>query len=284
MRGLLLLPLLLGVAHATPVTLNHQVRLLNSDGVPLNGDFDVTVSLWTASSGGTQLWTDDATLPFERGYSTVVLATNDGGQAVQGEWFANEVWVEIAIDNTVLGGRMQAVDVPRAATVASAMGQTVSIPGATFELNVYPTTWAATPDKYTGNISVTLDGTTYIGRVATTAICQDLMGPGARLCRASDIERFITAGAVNAHGESDSNKLTYPTLSSGESYFTVSSGGATDIYNNSTTAHMYSDCDHYTYSSSNRRITVAYPANSAEPYGATKTTGCNQSQQLLCCQ
>lgn len=43
---------------AIPTQTNYQGKLLDSSGTPRNGSYSITFSIWDASSGGTQLWTE----------------------------------------------------------------------------------------------------------------------------------------------------------------------------------------------------------------------------------
>ena len=50
-----------GAAHAIPSTLTVQGMLSNDAGNASDGDYDLTISLWTAETGGTQVFTQTLT-------------------------------------------------------------------------------------------------------------------------------------------------------------------------------------------------------------------------------
>lgn len=271
-------------AIATPVSLTHQIRALDVQGNPLQGDVPVVITLWSdgaSTAPADQLWTDSYTPRFDNGFVSLTVASN-GSESPQAEWFADEVWLELSVDGAVIGPRTRIQDSGRSAATASANGQIFSGPGAAFELVEHPTNWAATPTNYNGNISYNGSLGTWTGRPATTAICHELMGNGARMCTNNDIAQLIAAGAVNKHGESDPNRLSYPAACG--SNCMISSGGASDLYNGSGTAHLYGDCDHFTTSTSSRRLQRYSAVSSGDPYGTVATSGCNSSYPILCCQ
>ena len=284
MRRLIgLLAFTLGTAHAAPTTLTHSLRVTDDLGAPVNGETPVTVSLWTdATSEATthRLWTVSLTPTLENGYATLTLSDDGSGGVIQDYWFAGDVWVDVVVDGVDLGARTPITEVPRAATVRSTIGQTWSHPGADYVLNEFPTELAATSESTTGDYSYAgIDG-----RAGTTARCQALMGAGARLCRNTDIERFIAAGAINRHGESDPEKITIPTPTN--FYYWISSGASTDLYaaDSGTNNHHYSDCYNFETGSSGRRGMIYGRPDASYPSGVTFTSTCSNSYQLLCCR
>lgn len=275
------------VAHATPLSLTHQIRALDADGAPVDGARPITVSLWSDDdSVATQdrLWEHATTTSFTDGYAALVLDTN-GTEAVQAEWFTGDVWLEVSVDGLALSPRTRLTQVPRAGTVASANGQVYTAPGGAFAMNLYPTTWQATVTRYTGNVDYTdSQGRVWAGRPATTAICQDLMGEGARLCSASDITRLIAAGAVNAHGQSFPDRLTMPSACDPTCW--ISSEGGTDLYPSGPPYHIYSDCRQFmSGSGDDRGPRVDRPSNTGTSFWpVVLTASCASSYELLCCR
>ena len=77
MHRLLLLIALPSVALAVPQTLAHQGRLLDVDGSGLNGDFDLSFSLYDVATNGSALFTEPMTgVPLSNGYYSVTLGEN----------------------------------------------------------------------------------------------------------------------------------------------------------------------------------------------------------------
>lgn len=272
-------------AAATDIELSHQLRATDANGEPVHGELPVTVELWTSASStdaaNDRLWSASLTPTFDGGYASLRL-DGSGGSAPQAEWFAGDVWVDVEVDGVSMGARVPMADVPRSGSTLSSVGQTFAMPGGAFELVQNPTTWAATSSTYNGNISYSGSLGSWVGRPATTAICQELMGSGARLCKTEDVERIIAAGGMNAFGESNAERLSYPTACG--SNCIVSSGGDTDLYPSDTTSHMYADCNNFTTGTSSRRLLRFEAPVSGMVYGTVETSSCSSSYPLLCCR
>lgn len=104
------------LAHATPLELTHQARLVRPDGTPVEGGITVEVSLWsdgTSDEVEDRLWVDHITTTAERGYISLQLGTNDSGESIQPAWAAAPMWVGLAIDGVAMG-RSRIGAVPRA--------------------------------------------------------------------------------------------------------------------------------------------------------------------------
>ncbi len=64
-------------AAAVPTEMNHQGRLFDALGIPVDDPTDLTFSLYTTATGGTALWTEDQTgVDVDNGYYTVNLGSN----------------------------------------------------------------------------------------------------------------------------------------------------------------------------------------------------------------
>ncbi len=111
MRHLLLAALLLPtVALAVPGELTHQGRLMDSTGLPLDGDLDVTVSVFDTETGGTAAWTQSWTaVPFDNGYFSLTLTGVDDTV-----FDGNKLWLELSVDGNTAGARQPIVSVPYA--------------------------------------------------------------------------------------------------------------------------------------------------------------------------
>jgi hypothetical protein len=106
-------------AHATPIALGHQVRALDAAGQPLQGAHDLTVTLWrhpSSTASGDRLWSRAfADVALADGFASLRLDVGEGGAAVDSDWFADDVWVGLAVDGGAeLTPRQQLVDAPRA--------------------------------------------------------------------------------------------------------------------------------------------------------------------------
>ena len=114
MKSLLALLACPAVALASPVSLTHTGRVVDSTGTPISGTHDMTISLWsdaTSSDVASRLWTQTTDgMNLADGYYSLTL---DG---VDGSWFSGSVWVGIALDGgTELTPRQPITQVPHAA-------------------------------------------------------------------------------------------------------------------------------------------------------------------------
>lgn len=100
------------VAQAAPIQLQHQARLVDASGAPLNGARTVTVSLHAAAEGGVVLWSRDFNAELADGYFSAVLDVEADGDPVRSEWFAAPVWVGHALGGAALGPRQPVGQVP----------------------------------------------------------------------------------------------------------------------------------------------------------------------------
>ena len=62
---------------ATPTTLTHQGRLLDTDGRPVDGVHTLAFGLYDAADGGAEVWSEVHAVPFSAGLYTVELGTRD---------------------------------------------------------------------------------------------------------------------------------------------------------------------------------------------------------------
>jgi hypothetical protein len=109
-----------GSAHAAPVTLTHQGRLLDAFGAPISGDVDLDVLLFDADTGGNVLHTGAFTdVPLQSGHYAVVLGAT--GTLASSVFEVNpQVWVEVRVGGTPIGGRQLIRHAPVAAAAAVA--------------------------------------------------------------------------------------------------------------------------------------------------------------------
>lgn len=102
-------------ATAAPITVAHSVQLQDNLGEPFQGTQVVDVSLHSASTGGTELWSDSfSSVPFDGGYASIVL----GSEAVlDSSAFRGDVWLETTV-GSVTFPRTQVHDVPLAGNLS----------------------------------------------------------------------------------------------------------------------------------------------------------------------
>ncbi len=115
-------------ALAVPTTFTHQGYIADQTGGPLQGQQDVTFTIYDAPASGAVLWTETLTLDFEDGvYSTSLGEVTTLDPA---EFAANEDWfLGIAVGTSPeLPGRAQLVSVPYA-FVAEHAGTATAVAG-----------------------------------------------------------------------------------------------------------------------------------------------------------
>ena len=129
MKSLLLSALLLlpSIALAeVPMELTHQGRLFDSTGVPLTGAQDITFSLFDASSGGNQIWSETQTLDLDGGYFSTQLGADASGNPLSDAFFDDDLWLEITVGSgSPLPTRLQLVSVPFARKAGGVSGGVV---------------------------------------------------------------------------------------------------------------------------------------------------------------
>ena len=118
MRMLLLMSLMVSTATATPVSFTHQGRYLDGAGVPINGDFTVTFTLWDSAVDGSSVHSETETLPVSGGYLAHLLGS--AGDLDHSEIPTTGLWIQVEIGGTNLG-RQPVGMVPLAAVAASSL-------------------------------------------------------------------------------------------------------------------------------------------------------------------
>ena len=119
----LLLNLVPAMASATPQTLAWSGRLLDVTGEPLSGDVDLTVRLFNDASGDAANQVFDESfdaLSVTGGYASVVLGASDT-PLDDSVFVADSLWVQVAVDDRVLGDPRPLHSAPYAHT-ASRLG------------------------------------------------------------------------------------------------------------------------------------------------------------------
>jgi hypothetical protein len=113
-----MLLLALTLAHATPIQLTHQGRVLDASGSPPEDAQTLTVSLFDGEDSTDFFWSDDFAVDPSGGYYSVVLGS--GAVLDTSELYRPEVWVEVSAGVSM--GRQQLLSVPYAAVARSVDG------------------------------------------------------------------------------------------------------------------------------------------------------------------
>ena len=67
-------------AHAVPAQFTHQGRLLDADGIPLEGEAIIMFRVTDSEVGGTALWEETITTSLTNGFYSAVLGADDEGK------------------------------------------------------------------------------------------------------------------------------------------------------------------------------------------------------------
>ncbi len=117
-----MISLLIMLASATPVTLNWQGRLLNTDGVPLDGPLDVELVLYPDAVTSTSFHTETVDpADVNDGFIAVRLGA-DSNNLLHSEDLMGGAWVQLKINDNDLGGRTELLSVPYAAVASQLDG------------------------------------------------------------------------------------------------------------------------------------------------------------------
>jgi len=102
-------------AVARPLTLMHQLRVVDATGAAVNGTMPVVVTLWrdaTSTLPADRLWLDTRTESLTDGYASLTLALADDGATLDSAWFASPIWLELTVNGTPMSPRQRVADVP----------------------------------------------------------------------------------------------------------------------------------------------------------------------------
>ncbi len=113
MRRLLALAALLAptLASAVPPLLEHQGRLLDSVGTPIEGSHTLTFRLYTTDVGGTAFWSEQQTVPMADGYFGAKIGNGLDVNSLD----VTAVWIGVEVDlSGEMGGRQRLTSVPYA--------------------------------------------------------------------------------------------------------------------------------------------------------------------------
>ncbi len=86
-------------AHAVPLQLAHQGRLLDADLAPLDGSHDLTFRLYDAPEHGALLWEDTVSETFTGGYYSAVLGADDANPLDDGIFATAPIYLELTVDD-----------------------------------------------------------------------------------------------------------------------------------------------------------------------------------------
>ncbi len=108
----ILLPLTTSTLAEVPKVINYQAKLTDADGVALNGDYDITFSIWDDATGGTRVWGPEthSSVTVTNGLFDVQLGTI----TTLGIDFSDSLWVEVEVEGVTLGPREKLGTVPYA--------------------------------------------------------------------------------------------------------------------------------------------------------------------------
>ena len=110
-----ILCLLLQDAFAVPVQMNHQGRLLDTDGEGLSGSHELIFRVFDDPENGDELWTETQTVNFINGYYSVLLGVDEENNALDDSVFANyPLYLELKVDGERLEPRHPMTSVPYA--------------------------------------------------------------------------------------------------------------------------------------------------------------------------
>jgi len=139
-------------AQSVPSLVNYQGRLLDAAGNPRSGNVSIELTVHTAATGGSQVYTETlGPVPVNNG----LFALQFGGQPGFAEALANpEAWLEVRVDGIVVGPRSRLVAVPYALKAASV--ETVTLG------NITNPTPAAGTIRWTGSAFEGFNGTAWI--------------------------------------------------------------------------------------------------------------------------
>lgn len=98
-----------GACYALPSQVNYQGRLMDTNGVPVNGSISVSVSIYTTDTGGVPVWDQDVgSVSVTNGLYSFEFGDEDMADVLTN---AN-CWLELMVDSGILSPRQRLVSVP----------------------------------------------------------------------------------------------------------------------------------------------------------------------------
>jgi len=86
-------------AHAVPGQFTHQGRLLDADGVPLDGEATLTFRIITEDTGGDVVWEEPITVTLTSGFYAAVLGADEADNPLDVEVLSEApVWLEVQLE------------------------------------------------------------------------------------------------------------------------------------------------------------------------------------------
>ena len=92
-------------ALAVPQQLQQQGRLIDTNGVPIDGEHVLTFEVYDNAVSGNFLWGESLTVTFNNGYYAVILGSDSGNPLTQDMWEENSVYLSIQVDDSPLQPR-----------------------------------------------------------------------------------------------------------------------------------------------------------------------------------
>jgi hypothetical protein len=99
-------------AAAVPSAVQHQGRLLDANGIAVNGPVTLGISLFTAESGGDLLWSGSPAVVAQDGYYSVVLGTTPMTPIDSTALAGSSVWLELTLPGASASDRTALTSVP----------------------------------------------------------------------------------------------------------------------------------------------------------------------------
>ena len=90
-------------AHAVPMQLAHQGRLLDADGAPLDGEHTLSFALYDTEKDGAVVWSEDIDALMTGGFYSVVLGADEADNPLDDLVLGGgPLWLELRVDDGAL--------------------------------------------------------------------------------------------------------------------------------------------------------------------------------------
>ena len=107
----LLLASFLGNAHAVPLQITQQGRILDANGAALTGTHDLTFRIYDSASGGSVYWSETLTVNVNNGYYATVLGADEVNNILDSSTFAlYPLYLELQVDSNSPMATRQAIN------------------------------------------------------------------------------------------------------------------------------------------------------------------------------